>query len=261
MTRSLPAYNPANFAPSLEQAATIKVRQKIVRDFCLDTFRSPGFARHSDSGNIRTVQGLTYQRPLMLAKAAMINLGRNVMDFWPYFAVELGLPWDIWAWEIHGPSWTGTGSLMASVFCRTDLQGTLLSGGRWTPRRVATMDGFGIIESEDALFWIGEMGGTLSHVEHPHGTLVQIPKTPDIVAGTLLTLEPEAVFGKPPYTFSMGAPRPTWATLNSAATGRVFLQPPVGTSVGEYEVPVIMTDANGESDTATWTVTVTAPTT
>ena len=136
----------------------------------------------------------------------MINLGRNVMDFWPYFAVELGLPWDIWAWEIHGPSWTGTGSLMASVFCRTDLQGTLLSGGRWTPRRVATMDGFGIIESEDALFWIGEMGGTLSHVEHPHGTLVQIPKTLEVAAGALLNVEPEAVFGKPPYTVSLGVP-------------------------------------------------------
>ena len=258
MARALTDYNPSNFAPTEDQAAVIAANQQLVRDFCIDTFRSPGFARHSDPGNIRTVPGLTYQRPLMLAKAAMTNRGRNLVNFWPYFAVELQLPWEIWAWEIHGPSWTGTGSLMASVFCRTNLQGTLLSGGLWTPERVAGMDAFGSIESEDALFWIGEMGGTLSHIEHPHGTLVNLPHPAKVAVGGQKIVTPDVLFGTPPYTISLGTPRPPWATLNSAAFGKVFLSPRLTTALGVYDVPVIVTDANDEAETAVWKVTVDA---
>ena len=258
MARTLTDYNPSNFAPTEDQAAVIAANQQLVRDFCIDTFRSPGFARHSDPGNIRTVQGLTYQRPLMLAKAAMTNRGRNLVNFWPYFAVELELPWEIWAWEIHGPSWTGTGSLMASVFCRTNMKGTLLSGGQWTPNRVEGMDGFGIIESEEALYWIGEMGGTLSHVEHPHGTLVSLPHPFTVAAGGRKIVTPDVLFGTPPYTILLGVPRPTWATINSAAIGKVFLAPPRDVVPKDYSVPVIVTDANDEEATATYTVTVTA---
>ena len=258
MARVLTDYNPSNFAPTEGQAATIAAYQKLVRDFCIETFRSPGFARHSDPGNIRTVPGLTYQRPLMLAKAAMTNRGRNLVNFWPYFAVELELPWEIWAWEIHSPSWTSTGSLMASVFCRTNLKGTILSGGRWTPMRVAGMENFGSIESEEALFWVGEMGGTLSHIEHPHGTLVNLPHPVTVAAGAQKIVTPDVLFGTPPYTISLGTPRPTWATLNSAAIGKVFLSPPTATRPREFDVPVIVTDANDEAETAIWTVTVTA---
>ena len=221
--------------------------------------RDPAYARHTDAGTPGSEVGACYFFPIMMAKAALINAGEDILKFWPFFRVNMGVdsPRHFLA-NAHPGHFRSVGTRFAGDFYVLNFAGELYSNGLWTCDRVPGMAGFSSYENAEALLWLGEIGGTMHHEQHPHGTLVHIPKPLAIVAGNLLTIEPEAHFGKPPYTASLGTPRPTWATLNSAATGRVFLRPPVGLTPGEYNVPVIVTDANNESETATWTITVTA---
>ena len=260
--RTLADYNPANFAPTAEQVVTIKARQKQVIAICRQTFRSTGFNLHAAPGVPGTFPGVIYERPLMIAKAAMINAGRNLLNHWTDFEIEMAIPWRIHADMMHVPLWIAIGSRMEGQFYRTDMDGTLLSAGLWVPEETE-MDTFrgGVISSSDVLNWLGEFGGEMPHVAHPHGTLRARPMSISIAAGAIMFVTPKAVFGKAPYTVGLGVPRPTWARVNSAAIGQIYLRPPSNTAAREYAVPVIVTDANDESDTATWTVTVTAATT
>ena len=258
--RTLPEYNPASVTLTEAQAKLVASRQKKVREWASAQFSDPSFIVHSTPGTFSSMHGVLYQFVVMMAKAAQINLGRNVLNHWVYFKVEMQIPWQHRFDLSQQTRWANSSvaSMMNSRFHRTDMSGDLLSMGKWIPSVVDGMDGFSIISDEDALHWLHATSGQMPHIEHPLGTLAQIPKTLSIVAGTRETVEPEALFGKAPYVVSLGTPKPTWATINSAAMGSVFLLPPVGERPREYDVPVIVTDANDETDTAIWKVTVTA---
>ena len=256
--RLLPEFNPGNFSPTEAQAALILERQAEVKQYCnRDTLRSPGFGVYSDSSGHTDIHGVLYAIPMMLAKASMIDKGKNLLDHWHWFRTWLGTPWRLFMGHAYEGLWVSVSARMVSQFYAVDYRGSLLAGTLWIPLRVRSMATFNIISNVEALFWLGESQGVLPHENHPLGTLVNLPRDVSVAAGGLLHLGLHAMFGLPPYTVSMGVPRPTWASLNAAAIGRVFLRPPANVEYRDYSVPVIATDANGETSEVVWTVTVT----
>ena len=257
--RILSGLNPANFVPTVEQVALIKVRQTKVKAICRRTFRDTAFSVHAFAGQPGTLPGVIYTRPIMFAKAAMVNAGRNLLNHWTDFEIEMAIPWSIHADMMFVPSWLSVGSAMEGAFYRTNMDGTLLSSGLWTPE-TTEMDGFaaGVVSGSDALNWLGEIGGSLSHIDHPHGTLKVRPKSIEIAAGVFQSEMVDAVFGEPPYTPTLDGVRPAWITLDSANKS-ILLHPPVRVLPGEYTFDVTVTDAVPQSSEATWTVTISAP--
>ena len=257
MAREYSTYVTEHLEPTADNATIVNARRVRVREFCHGMLRDPLFAAYISADTRRSKPGVLCAIPLMIAKAAMAERGRNLIDHWHYFQVWFGVSWRVWYWEAHTPQWMAIGTLMSSTLYNIDFDGDLLSGGQWTPVRAEGVNRFGTISDEEALYWIGEIGGPLHYVDHPHGTLIHFPQTLTVPAGELLTVTPKAVFGKPPYSISLGTPRPTWATLSIAATNRVSLRPPAATVPKEYKVPVIVTDATGEAVEAIYKVTVT----
>ena len=195
----------------------------------------------------------------MLAKAAMVNAGRNLINHWGRFQVEMAIPWRSRMWESYDVAWSQVGTMMDTVFHRTDFGGTEVSGWLWTPvSMLDVMDGFSVIGEDEALHWIGETGGQMPHVDHPHGTLVTFPKELRMEVGTTERVDHETYLGTPPYVLTLGPGRPAWATLDSA-TNQVVLSPSAGTTARKGTVPLVVTDANGEEATAALTVRLSQP--
>ena len=259
MARAIPEHNFSAFTPTTAQVATIKERQSQVRRWAQGFMRDPAYSRHTDAGTPGSDIGACYSFPIMMAKASIINLGEQLLEFWPFFRANMAVdsPRHFLA-NVSPAHFASIGTRFSSTFYVINFAGELTSNGLWTADRVPGTVGFGVYEEAEALLWLGEIGGTMHHEQHPHGTLIHIPKIITMEANDILVVDPETYFGMPPYTVSLGAPRPTWVTLNSAAVGRVLLQPPATTVLQEYEAALIMTDANDESDTATWRITVTA---
>ena len=169
----------------------------------------------------------------------------------------MGIPWRVRMWESDIAQWGAIGGRMESYFYRTDMRGNLLSGGLWVPERVRAMDSFGVVIAEDeALRWIGESGGELPHVAHPHGTLINLPRSEEVRAGETIGVDADAVFEEAPYELTLGAEHPAWVGLPSASP-RIRIHPGASVVPGIYTFPTVVTDANLETSEATWTITVT----
>ena len=251
--------DPPSFTPTASQQATIAARQLQVRQHIKSMFDDTDFRLLADPGTRRSQGGVLYVIPMMLGKAALRSSGRNVLDHWHYFRVWMQTSWRRFLWESYMAEWMSVATEMESTFYTINFDGTLLSGGLWTPMRVPEIAGFRDVDEDEVLYRLHVIGGTSEHEDlHARGTLIQIPQTVEVVANRHLIVAPEILFGKPPYSTSLGAPRPTWVSLNAAAYGSVFLQPPANIAQKDYDVPVIVTDATGEADTATWIVTVTS---
>ena len=260
MARAIPEYNFSGFAPTTAQAATIKDRQALVRRWAQGFMRDPAYARHTDAGTPGSDIGACYFFPIMMAKASIINLGEDLLQFWPFFRANMAVDSPRHFLANASPAhFASIGTRFSSTFYVINFTGEITSSGLWTADRVPGMTGFGVYENAEALLWLGEIGGTMHHEQHPHGTLIHLPEILTMEAGAIVNREPQVLFGRPPYTLRLGAPRPTWVQLNSAAVGHVFLQPPAIVVPREYEAAVVITDANNERDTATWIITVTAP--
>ena len=257
MMRTLVIPNPANFMPTEAEATIISERQMEIKRWASERYRDPGFIAHADPTSNRSMKGIVYHYPLMMAKAAMINAGRNVLNHWVYFEIEMMIPWQLHIDMSFDSLWMSVASRMDSLFHRTDMRGSMLSQGAWIPQPVREIDRFGLISSRDALHWLGVTSGHMPHVSHPLGTLRVLPAVETVAAGDRLNISVDAVFGQPPYTPTLHGARPSWVTLDSANKA-IKLDPPADATIGESSFKVRVTDAVPQNATATWTVTVTA---
>ena len=255
--RHLTEYNPGNFVPTESELVTIKSRQREVIEYCRFSIKSKGFDLHTSIDVRNSMGGVAYVRILMLAKAAMINKGRNVLNHWTYFKAEILIPWRIHYWESDELQWGSMGTRMESTFVRTDTRGNLISKGLWTPELVRDIDRFGIIEDANVLYWIGEIGGELPHEAHPENTLIVFPRTETVAVDKVISIGADVIFGKPPYILTLGVDRPSWVTLNNLIN-EVRITPTRLVILGDYIVSLIITDALMQEALADLTIKVVA---
>ena len=255
--RTPATFNPGSFTPSEAEAKTIATRQAFVRRVCREMMADERFVLHGDPTNRRSLHGALYVLPIMWAKAAIIDNGWNVLHQWHWFEVEMALPWGVRFWNSSAAMWASVGTLLESQFHATDTDGTLLSGGLWAPVRVTEMRSFAAIPEDEALYWIGEIGGEPPHIEHPEGTLRMQDQVLTVVAGATLMHALEAYLGKPPYRFAPeGAP--LWVRTAGA---RLTADPPASTRASRVTFTVACSDAVPQTVRPTFHLDVTAATT
>ena len=200
-------FNPENFSPSEAEVKTIATRQAFVRRVCREMMTDERFVLHSDPTNRRSLHGALYVLPIMWAKAAIIDNGWNVLNRWHDFEVEIALPWGVRFWNSSASMWAAIGTRMEGEFYATNTESTLLAPDRWTPTRITEMHGFTVIPEDEALYWIGEIGGEPPHIGHPEGTLRLRGEILTVAAGETLMYIVTPSLGKSPYTITTeGAP-------------------------------------------------------
>ena len=260
--RELAEYNPANYSPNARALVVLTERIALVRSYCKSAFDDDDF-KSVINRNLRSKGGVTYQRIIMLAKAAMINRGQNLSSYWTIFEIEMAIPVRCHFWEIDEGQWGSVGARMASDFYRTRM---LLSpveerlyDGRWIPEET-DMAGFGVIAEDEALFWIGTIGGQLPYVDHPVGTLRGLDQTVRVPPGIIRQFSPEVYFGLPPYAIAVShnTSNIDWVIV-SPESDFVTVSPPPNADLGTYSVVIQATDAQGERAAMIWRIVIEAP--
>ena len=137
-----------------------------------ETMLSPQFQSIADPPSIATKGGIAYQRQLMFAKAAIFNEGRNLLQHWPTIKGELLIPWSVHYYNNAESAWKAIGSNLESSFYTTKTDGfdsteVSLYAGRWLPIQELGFPGFGLVERDDALEFLGVVGGVDPIIAHP----------------------------------------------------------------------------------------------
>ena len=227
----------------------IEHRQVQVARAVRPVLTSPDFQSVAEPLSIATKGGIAYQRQLMFAKVAIFNEGRNLLLHWPTIKREMKIPWSVHYYNISEAAWKLIGANLESTFYSTktdafdavDLQ---LYEGRWLPVQETRIPGFGVVELDDALEFLGVIGGTDPLIAHPEQTFrVRVPKlaiTEDTVVTTNLTANVHAEF---PVLYEFSEAVVDWVTLT--ADGEIAVSPPAGTAGEAYTYGATATDGLG----------------
>ena len=211
---------------------TIEHRQVQIIQAVREVLTESYFQAIAEPGNIATKGGIAYQRQLTFAKVAIFNEGRNLLLHWSTIKSELLIPWSVHYYNNALSAWKAVGSNLESSFYTTktdDFDPTEIGlyDGRWLPVQ-ANIPGFGIVERDDALEFLGLVGGVDPVTAHPERTFR--------VRNTHTTIAPEqdvelrlatTVHAEFPVTYVVTDldPLPAWMTMT--ADGLLSLAPPV----------------------------------
>ena len=243
------------------EAEIIEHRQVQVIRSVRAVLTDASFQALADPASISTKGGLAYQRQLMFAKAAIFDEGRNLVRHWPTIKFELRHPWGIHYYNMALAAWKEVGGSLESGFFSSktdDFDPTQLAlyNGLWLPIAETQIPGFGVVETDDALEFLGIIGGVDPLVAHPERTFSVRNPSHVVIAGLMrepIQLETN-VYAEFPVTYVETTPAPAaWWTLSE--DGLLTLEPPAGTS-GEFTQDVTATDGLGTEVAFTLTVTV-----
>ena len=244
----------------------IKHRQEQVQRRVLRAMLDPYFLLLSDtSGDDVTSQGaIAYRRQLSFAKVSLFNEGRNLLNHWAAIKDELIIPWGLHYYNASASQWRAVGTrLDSSTFFTTKREGfdadeLALYRGRWLPVEASAIPGYGLVETDDALEFVGVVGGVDPLLAHPEQTFaIRNPGGHIVIAGAAKATEIQidaGVHAEFPVAYgvtdSLTIP---WMTLSPS--GLLTLAPPAGTS-GEFVRDVTAVDGLGVEVLFQLTVTV-----
>ena len=228
-----------------------------------EVLTDPYFQAVAEPGNIATKGGIAYQRQLMFAKAAIFNEGRNLLLHWSTIKAELLVPWSLHYYNNALTAWKAVGSNLESSFYTTktdafDATEIGLYDGRWLPVQ-ANIPGFGIVERDDALEFLGLVGGVDPAIEHPERTFhvrnthTTIAPEQDVEIRLATTVQAEFPVT---YVVTDTDPLPAWMVLSS--DGLLHLTPPIMADE-VFTREVTATDGLGIEVVFTLTVSVVTP--
>ena len=200
--------------------------------------------------------GIMHHRQLGFAKIALINRGQPLVTHWNEIRAELEIPWQVHYWEAAPTAWSSVAGIrLESAFYRTrrDLtdEETALYDKRWLPADIPGMPGFGAVLHEEAVHFLGLIGGQHPHVDHPPISFRDYHLQ---MSGSFITvnLTRYVELGVAPFHFELLATDYTWASMT--AEGVLTLRPPTETPHGDYEFALKVTDAEGYTATGTATI-------
>ena len=259
----MPVYRERRTAPApltdREQAIVDHRQEQIVRA-CRAAMTDDSFKLLAEPESISTKGGLAYQRQIMFAKVAIDDEGRNLLRFWPAIKSELQIPWGVHYYNMSLAAWKEIGARLESGFYSSmtgdfDEAQLLLYKGRWLPIEEVSIPGFALVELDDALEFLGHIGGVDPREAHP-GRLFTVRNISHVViAGS--EVEPiqivADVYAEFPVTYVGAASPAAWWSLDD--DGLLTLEPPAGTA-GEFTQDVTATDGLGAEVAFTLTVTV-----
>ena len=239
----------------------IEHRQVQIIQAVREVLTDPYFQAVSEPWGISTKGGVAYQRQLMFAKVAIFNEGRNLLASWSIIKNELIIPWSVHYYNNSEAAWKAVGSNLESSFYTTktddfDTTELTLYEGRWLPVQ-ATIPGFGIVERDDAIEFLGIVGGVDPIIAHPQRAFTvrntHTTIAPDQDVEVRLTTSVHAEFPVT-YVVTDAEALPAWMMLDSA--GRLVLAPPAVMMDETVTREVTATDGLGTEVVFTLTVEV-----
>ena len=220
---------------------------------------SPDFQSVAEPRSIATKGGVAYQRQLMFTKVAIFNEGRNLLAHWPIIKLEMEIPWSVHYYNISEAAWKLIGANLESGFYSTktddfDTVELQLYEGRWLPVKETRIPGFGVVELDDALEFLGVIGGVDPLLAHPERTFNVRHTHTTIAPGQTVEVRLQAsVHAEFPVTYVVTdvAALPAWMTLDS--DGLLSLSPP---AMADEIVTREVTATDGLGTELAFTVTV-----
>ena len=207
------------------------------------------FQAVAEPSSVSTKGGVAYQRQLAFAKVAIFNEGRNLLLHWAAIKLELIIPWGLHYYNNSASAWKAIGSRLESTFFATkrddfDATELALHEGRWLPVEQTDIPGYGLVERDDALEFLGIIGGVDPTIAHP--------ARPFSVTPTQLTIQPGQVVEfrfKPtvhaefPVLYDVADPFPSWVSISEH--GLVVLTPPAAMADETFDRAVTAVDGLG----------------
>ena len=226
---------------------------------------SPDFQAVAEPKSISTKGGLAYQRQLMFARTAIFNEGRNLLSHWPTIKREMRMPWSVHYYNMSLGAWKPVGGSLESTFYSTKTDGfdsieLQLYNGRWLPVQETRIPGFGIVELDDALEFLGVIGGVDPLLAHPERTFKVRHTHTTIAPATDVTVRLDTnVHAEFPVTYVVtdADPLPAWMSLDS--DGLLSLSPPAAMADEIITREVTATDGLGIEVVFTLTIDVATP--
>ena len=207
----------------------IEHRQVQVLQSVRPVLSDPYFQSIADPHSIATKGGIAYQRQLAFAKVAIFNEGRVLLAHWPTIKYEMRIPWSLHYYNASEPAWRAVGSMLESTFysTKTDAFDSVELGlydGRWLPVEETAVPGFGIVETDDALEFLGLIGGVDPLIAHPSQVFKVRPAHTTLTPETVVEAQLRAnVYAEFPVVYTTSN-APSWIILTT--DGLVRYTPP-----------------------------------
>ena len=282
ITRPLPDRTPADAARLTEdQQALLEERQGLIRQTVLRVLRDDPVATFALQGVPHSRGWAGRQRLLGFAKLALADGGRSLLSatLWRQIEYELSVPWEVHYWEmLVGDALHHSLALHAAAIPTPDYRTTFFrsvapghqtreqlqySQGHWLPALVPGMPSLENVTEDEALHFLGHVGVALD-AEHPatppaHPTLALDDETISVPTGGLSgNVMMFAYGGMGPYRYEVISGSLGGVVHIGSNSGVVLVMTESDTAVGETVAIVRVVDANGDTEDATLTVTVTA---
>ena len=222
----------------------------------------PAFQAMAQPDSISTKGGIAYQRQLMFAKVAIFDEGRNLVRHWPTIKFELRIPWSVHYYNMSLVAWKEIGGNIESGFFSSktddfDTTQLALYDGLWLPISETQIPGFGVVEPDDALEFVGLIGGVDPRIAHPDRIFAVRNINYVVIAAsrepTVEQLQADVHAEFPVGYVVTDALDVPWMTLTTE--GLLTMAPPAGVS-GEFVREVTATDGLGTEVDFQLTVTV-----